>query len=221
MTTIPAPRRGWPLPAGLILLSLVPVIAGASRLTSLANGGPVTPGNERFFDSPAPVVVHVVSVTVYALLGAPQFAPRLRARYPRYHRYAGRLVVPCGFGVALSGLWITLFYAEPPTDNTLLEVFRVVAASAMATCLVLGVLAVRRRDFRRHRAWMVRAYAVALGAGTQVFTHLPWVLLVGTPGGYPRDAMMAAGWLINVAVAEWFLRRPVRGRRAAARTPAG
>jgi hypothetical protein len=59
---------------------------------------------------------------------------------------------------------------------------------------------------------MVRAYAIALGAGTQVFTHLPWVLLVGTPGGYPRDAMMATGWLINVAVAEWFLRRPSRRR---------
>ena len=207
MTAIPAARRGWLLPAGLVLLSLVPVIAGASRLTSLANGGPVTPGNERFFDSPVPVVVHVVGVTVYALLGALQFAPRLRARHPRYHRYAGRLVVPCGFAVALSGLWMTVFYAEPPTDNALLEVFRVIAASAMATCLALGVLAVRRRDFRRHRAWMVRAYAIALGAGTQVFTHLPWVLLVGTPGGYPRDVMMAAGWLINVAVAEWFLRR--------------
>jgi hypothetical protein len=80
---------------------------------------------------------------------------------------------------------MTLFYAEPPTDNALLEVFRVIAASAMATCLVLGVVAVRRRDFVRHRAWMVRACAIALGAGTQVFTHLPWVLLVGTPGGYP------------------------------------
>jgi uncharacterized membrane protein len=216
MTAILAARRGWLLPAGLVLLSFVPVAAGLSRLTQLATGGPITPGNERFFDSPVPVVVHVAGVLGYALLGALQFWPQLRARHPRYHRYAGRLVVPCGFAVALSGLWMTLFYAEPPTDNALLEVFRVIAASAMATCLVLGVVAVRRRDFVRHRAWMVRAYAIALGAGTQVFTHLPWVLLVGTPGGYPRDAMMATGWLINVAVAEWFLRRRPSRRRDAA-----
>lgn len=219
MTTaiLAARRGGWQLPAGLVLLSLTPVIAGFYRLTALANGGPITPGNVRFFSSPVPVVVHVVCVIPYALLGASQFSARLRARHPRYHRYAGRVLVLCGFGIALSGLWMTLFYHEPPTDNLLLNVFRVIAASSMATCLVLGLVAILRRNVARHRVWMVRAYAIALGAGTQVFTSMPWVLLVGTPGGYPRDVMMAAGWLINIAVAEWYLRRhPAPPRTATA-----
>lgn len=34
------------------------------------------------------------------------------------------------------------------------------------------------------------------------------------PGGIPRAAMMGAGWMINVLVAEWAIRR---GHRAPAR----
>jgi len=52
-----------------------------------------------------------------------------------------------------------------------------------------------------------------MGAGTQVFTHLPWFLLVGKPHGLMRDALMAAGWLINVCLAEWIVRRQ-RGVKA-------
>ena len=48
---------------------------------------------------------------------------------------------------------------------------RLVVASAMAVCVVLGFAAIRRRDIAAHRAWMIRAYALALGAGTQAFTE--------------------------------------------------
>jgi hypothetical protein len=47
-----------------------------------------------------------------------------------------------------------------------------------------------------------------LGAGTQVLTHVPWFLLVDAkPGEIPRGVMMGAGWIINVIVAEWIIRR--------------
>ena len=87
------PRREWLAPTGLILLSLVPIAAGASRLTQLTTGA-VSADNTRFFDSPVPVVVHIVSVTVFSLLGALQFAPSLRRH--RWHRRAGRIVAPAG-----------------------------------------------------------------------------------------------------------------------------
>jgi hypothetical protein len=62
---------------------------------------------------------------------------------------------------------------------------------------------------------MTRAYAIGLGAGTQVLTHLPWVLFADRrPGELPRAVMMGAGWMINVVVAEWIIRRR-RARRSA------
>jgi hypothetical protein len=54
---------------------------------------------------------------------------------------------------------------------------------------------------------MIRAYATGLGAGTQVVTHLFWLLLVGQPTGFSRAVLMGAGWVINLAVAEWIIRR--------------
>ena len=72
------PGAQWPGPTALILLSLIPVIAGAARLTELTGGAPITAQNARFFASPVPVVIHIVSVTVYSLLGAFQFVSALR-----------------------------------------------------------------------------------------------------------------------------------------------
>src|SRR5664279_841460 len=75
-------RVQWLVPAGLVLLSLVPVAAGMVRVTQLAGGGPVTPDNARFFASPVPVVLHIVCASVFCLLGAFQFVPWIRRRRP-------------------------------------------------------------------------------------------------------------------------------------------
>lgn len=165
-----ARRREWLAPTGLILLSLVPVAAGASRLTQLATGA-VSADNTRFFDSPVPVVMHIVSVTVFSLIGALQFAPSLRRH--RWHRRAGRIVAPAGLLTALTGIWMALFYTLPAHDGQALLVLRLVFGTAMAASIVVAFIAIRKGDVRTHSAWMTRAYAIGMGAGTQVFTLLP------------------------------------------------
>ncbi|MGY1845147.1 DUF2306 domain-containing protein [Modestobacter sp. SYSU DS0875] len=202
-----ASRRQWWVLAGLLLLSLVPVLAGAVRIGELAGDPEVTAANARFVAAPAPVVVHIVSATVYSLLGAFQFVPRIRRRRPGWHRLAGRVLIPAGLVAALSGVWMTLFYARPPADDVLLTPIRLFFGGAMAGCIVLGFVAIQRRDIMHHRAWMARGYAIGLGAGTQVLTHLPWALLGGEPAGGGRVAAMLAGWVVNLAVVEWALRR--------------
>ena len=208
------PRREWLAPTGLILLSLVPVLAGSMRLTELTSGGTVTPDNARFFDSPVPVVVHIVASTVFLLLGALQFAPSLRRR--RWHRLAGRVVMPAGLLSALSALWMTLFYDLPAVNGVALLVMRLGFGTAMAAGIVLAFVAIRRGDVVTHSAWMTRAYAIGLGAGTQVFTFLPWTLVFGAPGRAMNAVLMGAGWVINLAVAEVVIRRRAarRGRRS-------
>ncbi|MFD2093982.1 DUF2306 domain-containing protein [Blastococcus deserti] len=216
-----SPTRPWLVPAGLVLLSAVPILAGAARVSELAGGAEVTADNARFFDSPAPVLVHIVGASLYCLLGAFQFHPGLRRRRPALHRMAGRALVPLGLAAALSGLWMTLFYPRPPIDDVLLTPMRLFFGAAMVGCIVLGVAAIRRRDVAAHRAWMARAYAIGLGAGTQVLTHLPWMVLAGQPTGTPRVVLMLAGWVINLAVVEWALRRrPTRSIRATGRPSA-
>jgi hypothetical protein len=49
-----------------------------------------------------------------------------------------------------------------------------------------------------------------------VLTHLPWFLLVGKPGESVRAALMGAGWVINLVVAEWVIRKGSSRPRAVA-----
>ena len=218
MTTKPsvavqsARRRGpqWPVPTALILLSLIPVIAGAARLTELTGGAAITPQNTRFFASPIPVVVHIVSVTIYSLLGAFQFLPGLRGR-SSWHRIAGSVLIPAGLLAALSGLWMSAYYRLP--DGATDVPIRLFFGSAMLVSLILGIVAIRRRDFVRHGAWMTRGYAIGVAAGTQAFVISGWLLFVGTPGEVTRALLMAAAWVINLAVAECIIIR--RARRSA------
>lgn len=201
-------RSDWLVPAALIALSLVPALAGTARLAQLTDGANMTVENARFFAAPLPVVLHIPAAIVYSILGAFQFSAGFRRRHRGWHRMAGRVLIPSALLVAISGLWMTLTYPWPANDGEAVYLERLVFGSAMLLSVILGVDAIRRRNFTAHGEWMIRAYAIGLGAGTQVLTHLPWFILAdGTPSETPRAIMMGAGWVINVAVAEWIISR--------------
>ena len=215
-------RSDWLVPAALIVLSLVPAVAGTARLAELSGGGKITPENARFFAAPLPVVLHIPAAIVYSILGAFQFSPGIRRRRRGWHRAAGKILIPCGALVAISGLWMTLTYPWPAGDGEILYVERLIVGTAMLLSIVVGVDAIRRRDFSSHGEWMIRAYAIGLGAGTQVLTHLPWFIFVdGRPGEIPRAVMMGSAWVINILVAEWIITRGRTGRPRAALATAG
>jgi hypothetical protein len=107
---------------------------------------------------------------------------------------------------------MTLFYPRPDDVGELLTGFRLVFGSAWVLFIVLGFAAIRRRDLARHRAWMIRGYAVGLGAGTQVVTQVPWILAAGALDKLSKALLMLAGWVVNLAVAEWIIRRRPAGQ---------
>ncbi|HVN12253.1 MAG TPA: DUF2306 domain-containing protein [Kineosporiaceae bacterium] len=211
-------RATWRVPIALVALGTVPVIAGSLRLVELTGGAATMPSNPRFAASPVPVVVHILCAMVFALLGAFQFSGRLRRRHPGWHRRAGRILVVAGLGVALSALWLNQFFPRAGASREVLYPLRLVFGVAMVVTIVLGFLSARRRDIARHRAWMTRSYAIGLVAGTQVFTLGLGGALFGH-GPVTTALLMAAAWGINLAVAEWAIRRPAR-RRPARRRPA-
>ena len=206
---------GW-VPYPLIALILVPAIAGSLRLVELAGGPHLMPANPRITASPVPVIVHIVCAVLYAILGAFQFSSGLRHRWPTWHRLAGRVLAVLGLAVAFSALWMTAFYPRVP-GGALAHVFRLGFATGMAASIILGFIAIRRRDIARHRAWMARAYALALGAGTQTLTLGLGNAVFGT-SELTTALMLGAGWVINLAVVEYVI--SARSRASVrARTP--
>jgi uncharacterized membrane protein len=131
---------------------------------------------------------------------------------------AGRVLVVCGLLVGLSALWMTVFYPWPDGDGALLFALRLLFGSAMVASIILGFTTIRRGEVQRHRAWMARGYAIGLGAGTQMMTLMVGEMIAGPPRELSRALLMGAAWVINLAVAEWAIRRRPTppARRAAA-----
>jgi hypothetical protein len=192
------------VPASLLALGIVPSVAGLVRLAGLTTGQ-VSAGDARFFEHPLPVTIHILAVIPYALFGALQFAPALRRR--GWHRVVGTALVPLGLIAAPTGLWMAQFYPWPTGDGEALYLMRVIVGLAMTVSIVRGVVSLGHHDYAAHGAWMLRGYALGMGAGTQVLTHLPWFVLVdGPPGEASRAVMMGLAWIINAVVAEYVIR---------------
>ncbi|MEO6014325.1 MAG: DUF2306 domain-containing protein [Devosia sp.] len=199
-------RSDWLVPLALFVFAALPLIPGAFRVLQLAGGPALMAPEKRFDDMPLPVLIHIISASLYYLVGPLQFSAGIRRNWPKFHRWLGRSLVPAALGVALSGLWMTLFYARAPMDGEMLFATRLVVGTAMLASILLGLAAILRRDVPTHRAWMIRAYALGLGAGTQLLIFVP-LLPFGPPDLLTRELLMGAAWLINLAFAEWIIRR--------------
>jgi len=209
LTSTPSQRaRGiWRVPVGLILLTLIPVVSGSLRLTQLGGGPELIPAAARFTGSPTPVLLHIVSATLFSVAGAFQFLPGLRRGRRSWHRMAGRVLLPAGFVLAFSGLWMATFYPHPVGDGPALLVIRVVFGTYMVACLLLAVRALLRRSYAAHGAWMTRAYAIGIAAGTQALALIPGSILFGSTDELSRAVAMGAAWGLNLAVAEFVIWR--------------
>lgn len=218
----PLTKADFRIPALLLALSAVPMLGGILRLASFSHHTTHTVENARFLESPLPILVHIASVSIYCLLGAFQFSVPLRQRWPLGHRRAGKLLALCGLLVGLTGIWMTLFYPIPRAlQGALLYAVRLGVGVAMVVSIALGWRRILQRDVRRHEAWMIRAYALGQGAGTQVLILLPWMLLSRESSGLTRDLLMTLSWMINIAVAESLIGwRGRAGRRNTAGHPA-
>jgi hypothetical protein len=214
----PLTRADFRIPALLLALSAVPMLGGILRLASFSEHAAHTVENARFRGSPLPILVHIASVSIYCLLGAFQFSTPIRQRWPGWHRRAGKLLALCGFLVGLTGLWMTLFYPIPGAlQGSLLYFVRLGVGAAMPVSIAMGWRRILQRNVRSHEAWMIRAYALGQGAGTQVLVLLPWMLISGESGGVTRDLLMTLSWMINIVAAESLIgwrSRLMRGIRA-------
>lgn len=200
-------RAAWLIPVGLILLTMIPILSGVFRVTQLSGGPELIPEAARFTGFPLPVIAHIIAGVTFSVVGAFQFLPQLRRGRRSWHRLAGRVLIPAGFVVAVSALWMASSPQLPAGDGPALLVIRWVFGSSMVLALVLAVRALVRRSYAAHGAWMTRAYALGVAAGTQAFALIPGSILFGSSDETSRAVAMTAGWLINLTVAELVIRR--------------
>lgn len=150
---------------------------------------------------------HIVPSIIFLLLAPIQLWRAFRDGHLKWHRRVGRMAIVAGL---LGGIFAVVFgfffsYGGPlQAGATLLFGVWFIAA------LSIAYRAIRRRDVRNHRRWMIRAYAVALAVGSVRL----WIGLLTALGVLElRDAFGVAFWLsfaMHVIAAELWLRwRPM------------
>ena len=167
----------------------------------------------RFAAHPLLILLHVIPGGFFLLLAPLQFSTWIRTRHVRLHRWSGRVLLPAGLVSVFAALYFGLLIPYGGLGE----------AAAMALfggLFVIAIgrayLAIRRHQVARHREWMIRVFAIAIGIST--------VRVVGavldpalTPAGVrPPDIFVLSiwtGWVITLGVAELWIRY-TRPRRA-------
>ena len=204
----------------LLIATLIPIIAAILTMYLIA-AGRLPESSIKFAVVPGSLFLHALGGVLFGLLGPLQFAGVLKRRFGRLHKITGRVFVVSGLLLGLSSL--RLLAEFPDASTWVLLSARLAAALGLTAALIWALVAIRQGHVARHRAWMIRAYAVGMGAATISFIMVPIFLITGeSVKGYAADLLFVASWLINIAIAEWVIRRGKPGpiRLCKSRPPA-
>ena len=122
--------------------------------------------------------MHLAGGALAMLLGALQFIARLRNRWPRVHRWTGRLyLLAMLIGITGAGGLV----ATSPAPAAIRIAFAATGIAWVITAVV-GFVAIRRKCMDVHRRWMIRNYLVTLAPATFRLTLLlPGVMALASP----------------------------------------
>lgn len=163
----------------------------------------------RFNTYPGATLLHILPGIVVLTLGPLQFVTGLRTRYPVLHRWTGRLLLTAAIPVGLSGLFFGVLVpyaglseAAPSAVFGLVFLFAAVQAFR----------AIRRRDLSRHREWVLRLFALAMGVGTIRVVGLGLVAVGVIDVERVVGWSFWIGWVTTLGAAELWIRatRPAR-----------
>jgi uncharacterized membrane protein/chorismate-pyruvate lyase len=166
-------------------------------------------------EMPAVVLAHIGASLVALATGPWQFNARLRSRALTFHRWLGRAYI---VAVLLGGS-AGLVLARTSQAGIVTHVGFGLLAVVWLFSTIQAYRAIRRGEELRHRAWMIRSFALTFAAVT-LRNILPLELVLGVPFPVAYRIVAWAAWLPNLAVAEWLVRRrsttSVRARLATA-----
>ncbi|WP_283137773.1 DUF2306 domain-containing protein [Rhizohabitans arisaemae] len=209
-------KRPWIAPLGLLTLSFIgfslpPYLTGDPSLSRVMEP-------EGFPAHYPLVVIHVVTGSIAMVACFFQVWTWFRRRYPKVHRWTGRIYVAAVVPGGLTGLVIGAATPHGPA----VAVSSVMLALLWLGCTVAGFRMARQRRFVDHRRWMLRSFALTYAIiANRIFVVLAVVALadhipdeatlrttVATIGGW-------LGWTVTLLLVEWWLEREDAAKRRA------
>ena len=146
--------------------------------------------------------VHVFSSMFALLAGFTQFSKRLMKRNPALHRAFGYMyVIDVLLVTGPAGLLMSFYANGGISSQTAFVLLSVLWMGFTAMALYKAI----KKDFKAHRIFMIRSFALTLSA----ITLRCWkVLLVNFTDIQPMDRYRIIawlGWTLNLIIAEWLI----------------
>lgn len=146
--------------------------------------------------------LHLAFAVVIIVGGALQLLPQLRQRWPRFHRWNGRLYLLAALVLSVGGVVLVWSHADKG------DPFQHASITLNAALIVLfGAFALRAalaRRFDEHRRWALRLYLAVGGVWFFRVGLMFWILVNGGPVGFD-PATFRGPALVVISVAQYLL----------------
>ena len=193
------------VPAALFFGTLLTILLALVQVVQIPLGD-LPEDSRRLSAAPVWHFMHVLGGATFGILGPIQFGRVLMRKYGLLHRVMGRVFVAAGAMISLSSLG--LLWHFPGTYSVAMSSGRLLFGIALGVALAISMLAIRNRDFDRHRNWMIRAYALGMGATAVTMVFFPIYAITGAPPmGLTADIVFLGSWMACVILAEGVVRR--------------
>ncbi len=197
-------RRPLPLALALAFLTAIPILTGLIDVLLIPSGA-YPPESAHLGAAPVSWFAHALAGVVFGLTGPVQFVRAVRNRFGLLHRVLGVAFVLSGAILGLSAL--SLLAQVTPQRTAVVDVARGLFGLALLFALTKAMVAIRSREILRHRAWVIRAYAVGMGLAAVSLVFFPIFLVTGrAPTGLASDVLFVASWLLSIAIGELVIR---------------
>src|SRR5205814_7545571 len=104
------------------------------------------------------VASHLLSAVIILIAGAIQLVPRIRERFPKFHRWTGRTYMLSAITLSTAGVY--MHFVHGSVGGLSAKIGLTLNAVLIWVCVAMALRYAMVRNFRAHRRWALRLFLV-------------------------------------------------------------
>ncbi|WP_240701823.1 DUF2306 domain-containing protein [Pseudoalteromonas rubra] len=197
----------WSFAIYILSIYALPLLIGAPELADKASPAQGF-DNSGGFNS-LMFFGHIIPAALMAMSGIFQLSPGVRKRYPRFHRYNGRLFLVLGMSGALTGLYLSWGVGIRLSDIGAMGV--TLNGLLIPVFVVLAWRSALNKQFAAHQRWAVHSFILVNGVWAFRLFLMGWYVINQGPNGNTRSldgpadiALSFLCYLLPMSIAELY-----------------
>lgn len=123
------------------------------------------------------LMLHIFLAAVITFGGPLQFIPKIRIKFPVFHRWNGRIYIVTAFLISIAGLYMV--HARGVIGGNIMKLGNTINASMIMIFAGMAWRTAVKRDFISHKIWAIRTFLVVSGVWFFRIGFGLWIILNG------------------------------------------